>query len=186
VIESRHRGRGVCHKLGVNYEDVMEKEWGNAFVHESGHALVAVLKNIPCHGIYYEFLADGGKFCALANLPEQHADLSADHYIFLGSGSAAEQLIYGKDKQDESTARGDKSYFTEPTAPSFDQSVSDALAILTAHKRHVKRLVSKLKARMREADYDVGRLPVLDMQGSTRKYAVLLSKQELEDAVQKE
>lgn len=171
----------VTSKLDWNAE--MEKQWGTAFVHESGHALMAVLKSIPCHGIYYEFLGEKGKFCALANLPDKHADLATEHYVFLGSGSAAEQLIYGE--QDESAANADKSYFTEPSAPPFEQSISDALVILTERKRHVKRLVSKLKAKMREADYDVGRLPVLDMQGSTKQYATLLSKEELEDAVQK-
>jgi hypothetical protein len=146
---------------------------------------MAVLKNIPCHGVYYRFLNEKGKFCALANLPDKDADLIAEHYIFLGSGSAAEQLIYGKDNQDKDTANADKSHFTESSAMSFEQSVGDALVILTARKRHVKRLVSKLKARMRAANYDIGQLPILDMQGSTDKYAMLLSKQELEDAVQK-
>jgi hypothetical protein len=46
------------------------------------------------------------------------------------------------------------------------------------------RLVSKLKAKLRGADYDVGRLPEkVGMDGNDAEFAVLLNKQELESAV---
>ena len=57
----------------LNWEERMEEEWGPTFVHESGHALMAVLCKVPCHGIYFERGSDAGKFCSLIppTAPEQ-------------------------------------------------------------------------------------------------------------------
>ena len=39
-------------------EELLEEKWGRVLVHESGHALMAVLKGIHCHGIYYDRTAN--------------------------------------------------------------------------------------------------------------------------------
>jgi len=152
----------------MDWEKVMEEQWGRAFVHESGHALMAVLKGIPCHGIYYSKAVQ--KFCAITDLPPI-SDYSHSHYLFLASSSAAERIIYGK--EDEERANADRQPFS-----------TEAYEILLNKKRQLKKLVSILKAKARQADLDMNALLETGMEGSDHKFAVLLPKQELENAVQ--
>lgn len=158
----------------------MEKEWERAFVHESGHALMATLQEIPCHGVYYQRSENGGKFCTLIP-PKPSDDRTTKDYLFSAAGSAAEKLIYGN--HDEQAAGADQSDFDSPDSPSFDEAVEDASQILFTRRRHLKRLISMLKAKVRQVGFDLGRLPDMGMDGSDQRYLMLLSKDELESAV---
>jgi hypothetical protein len=161
-----------------NIDAKMEREWGRAFVHESGHALMAVLQEIPCHGIFYEFHDDKGKFCTLADLPTP-AEYSKGHYLFLTASTAAELVIYGN--QDDDAAKSDRASFGNSGAPPLQETIDEAQTIVSARKRHIKNLVAQLKANMRQADYDVGRLP--EITKNDKRYAVLLPKEEVEALV---
>jgi hypothetical protein len=163
----------------LNWEVEMEEKWGRAFVHESGHALMAVLQGIACFGVFYDLSTK--KFCALISPLPVPSDFSKNHYLFLSAGSAAEKIIYGN--PDDEAAKSDRLDFANPGAPQFDETVSEAHAILVEKKRQLKRLVSQLKARMRLADFDVGQLPEVGMDGSDKKFATLLTQQILEDSV---
>ena len=165
-----------------NWEAEMEKRWGRAFVHEGGHAIMAVLQDIPCHGICCEFQNEGVKFCAIADLPIPTL-YNEGHYLFLTAGSAAEQIVYGN--RDEEAAKSDVRDFATSGAPPLQETINDAHSILLSKTRQLKRLVSKLKAKMRQADFDVGNLPEVGMKGSIKRYGVLLSKQEVEDCVRR-
>lgn len=166
----------------VDWEQRMEEEWGRAFVHESGHALMATLQELPCHGIYYQKSEKAGKFCTL--VPTKPADERTNKdYLFLAAGAAAENLIYNS--HDEEAAGADKRDFDLPEAPEFDDAFKDASGILLAKKRHIKRLVSMLKAKVRRVDFDLGRLPEIGMDGSQQRYSVMLSTEELEAAVRR-
>jgi hypothetical protein len=95
----------------------------------------------------------------------------------------AEQITY--QNRDDEGGKSDRSGFEGPAAPPFQETLDEAQCILRSNSRKLKRLVSILKAKVRQADYDVGRLPEVGMDGSDKKYAVLLSKLELEDAVRR-
>lgn len=164
----------------TDWEKVMEENWGRAFVHESGHALMAVLQNIPCHGIYFQ--KNTNKFCALTNLPPE-SEYSKEHYLFLTASGAAERIIYGN--EDEDGAKADRSAFKNPGAPSLEETIDEAEAILQKNKRQLKRLVSMVKAKCRQADLNLNTLPEMNMEGTDKKFAVLLSKDELENAVRR-
>ncbi len=77
-----------------NWEKIMEKEWGRPIVHESGHALMAVIQEIPCRGIAKQRAADGGRFCTLVAQQTLNSK-SPGYFLFLAAGAAAEELIYG-------------------------------------------------------------------------------------------
>jgi hypothetical protein len=47
----------------------MEEEWERPLVHESGHALIAVLEGIPCYGICFEKGEGIARLCALIAPP---------------------------------------------------------------------------------------------------------------------
>jgi hypothetical protein len=164
----------------TDWEKKMEETWGRAFAHESGHALMAVLTDIPCNGICYS--KTDKKFCTQVMLPSS-TEYSKSHYLFLVAGSAAELIIYGD--QDEGAARSDRVAFSEACAPPLDETVNEARAILQSKSRQLKRLRSMLKAKVRQADYNVSLLPEIGMDGSDAKFAVLLTEAELEDAVRR-
>ena len=163
-------------KNDPNWEKKLEDEWGRALVHESGHALMAVLQGIVCHGIY--FLKDGKKACALINPLPQPSEYSRKHYLFLAAGSAAEQITLGD--QDYVASKSDRLLYGNHTAPSFEESVREACAILLGNARHLMRLVSTMKENIRQADYNFSHLPERDVyiDGVLKKPAVLLSDKE--------
>src|SRR5271168_5052308 len=119
----------------TNWEEKMEEVYGRAFVHESGHALMAVLQEIPCHGIYYE--KDSSKFCALVEPLPPPSDLSKKHYLFLAASTAAEQITYGD--QDDDGGNSDKKDFGNPGAPPLQATINEAQAILLGKARQLKR-----------------------------------------------
>jgi hypothetical protein len=156
----------------------MEEEWGHPFVHESGHALMAILQEIPCYGICYE--RDNEKFCSIIP-PNPSGERAKKDYLVSAAGIAAELLIYGYNDSD--AAGADRRDFDTPDSPSPEEMINEARGILSGNKRHLKRLISMLKAKVRQVDFDLGRLPQTEMEGSEKRYLILLSKEELEAAV---
>ena len=74
----------------MDWEEEMELNWGPTIAHESGHALMALLQGIPCHGIYFERGEDGGRFCALFANPSDKR--SKKDYLVSAAGVAAALL----------------------------------------------------------------------------------------------
>jgi hypothetical protein len=136
---------------------------------------MAVLQAIPCNGICYEYQGEAGKFCTLVDLPVP-AEYSKRHYLFLTASSAAERVIYGK--EDEDPAKSDRVSFANPGAPPLGECIKEAQAIFSRKKPQIKGMVAQIKAKMRQADYDIGLLPKKTLNDKT--YAVLLSKEEIE------
>jgi hypothetical protein len=161
-----------------DWERRMEEEWGRPFVHESGHALMAILQEIPCYGICYE--KGSGKFCC-SFPPRLSGELAKKDYMVSVAGTAAERVVYGNNDSDAAAA--DRRDFDTPDSPSPDKTTNEACGILSGKKRHLKRLISMLKAKVRQVDFDLGRLPEKGMEGSEKRYLILLSKEELESAV---
>jgi hypothetical protein len=160
-------------------DELLELNWGRALVHESGHALMAAQKDIPCRGIYYNKTVN--KFCAVVDLPPESA-YSKEHYLFLAASSAAELAIYGD--QDEAGARSDRLAFQNAGAPPLQDTLSEAHRLMVENETKLKRLVSDLKSRCLQVDLNLGALPVkVGMDGSDHEFAVLLTKEELEDTL---
>jgi len=163
----------------VNWEEEMELNWGPTFAHESGHALMALLQGIPCHGIYFERDQDGGRFCAsFANPSDQR---SKSDYFVSAAGVAAELLIYPN--QNSGGAEADREDFCASDAPSFEGMASEARQILAGQRGKLENLISKLKARVRSVDFDLSRLPEVGMDGSDTRYLTLLDESELKTLI---
>lgn len=154
------------------------QKWGRAFVHESGHAVMAVLQEISCSGIYYNLTED--KFCNVPDLPDADAYTRRD-YLYLTAGTAAENLIYG-DPGDG--ANLDKEcYFENPAAPSWEKTFNESEQILSASLGQLKSVVARLHATLNKAKGRIAFLPQIGMDGTDTKFAVLMDGEELEDIV---
>ena len=163
----------------MDWEEEMELNWGPTIAHESGHALMALLQGIPCHGIYFERGEDGGRFCALFANPSDKR--SKKDYLVSAAGVAAELLIYPN--QNSEGAEADHADFGSSDAPSFEDIVNEACLILAVERRRLENLISKLKTRVRSVDFDLSRLPEVGMDGSDRRYLTLLNEKELEACI---
>jgi hypothetical protein len=159
-------------------EEKLEAHWGHALVHESGHALMAVLQEISYHAIAYDKTALN--FCTLTELPPE-SEYSEKHYFFRAAGSAAELVIYGH--YDEVTAKSDRLPFQNTGAPSVQDTLNEARTLLLGHETKVKQMVSQLKAKCLEVDLNMLVLRDVSIVGSDHKFGVLLTSEELKDAV---
>ena len=72
--------------------ELVAPHWNRVFLHESGHALMAVLQDITCYGVAYRSDKDTAS-TSVPPLPTQKTDA---HRLFLGAGagSAAEATKY--------------------------------------------------------------------------------------------
>lgn len=163
----------------MDWEEKMEQDWGPVFAHESGHALMALLQGIPCHGVYFEKGTGGGRFCALSANPSDKR--SNKDYLISAAGVAAELLIYPN--QNSEGAEADRKDFGSLDAPSFEGTVNEACLILSGERGRLENLISELKTRVRSVDFDLGRLPEVGMDGSDRRYLTLLNEKELEACI---
>jgi hypothetical protein len=162
----------------TNWEEVMEDKWGHPFVHESGHAIAADLQAIPLQGIY--FLKTAKKFAVVVDLPKPE-EFTKAHFLFLAAGNTAEIIKYGK--AEDETAKSDWAFFENPGAPSLEETKDEARTLLISKSRQLKRLVSLLKAKCRTVDYDITKLPEKDVLNDGQMCAVLLTKEETEEAI---
>jgi hypothetical protein len=167
--------------------ELPERTWGRALVHESGHALMAVLQGITCHGICFE--TNSGTFCTVTPF-RSPGELSKKDYLFFAASTAAELLLCRfPDAEAAGTswiqlgAATDSNYFQTPGAPSREETVGEAVTILLGRIKQLQRLASLLRNKVRERDCDLSRLPLLGKEASGKKFVVLLSKKELEDAL---
>jgi len=162
----------------IDWEQVLEDQWGRALVHESGHALLAALKGIPCQEIYFH--KGPNKFCTVIDLPSE--DLyTDDHYLFLVAGGAAELITYND--QNESAADSDSTAFSNAGAPPLDKTLRDAETLLRQHAGKIRQLVFLQKVKCLAADFNLRKLPEVGMDGTDEKYAVLLSREQLEKTI---
>ena len=122
----------------VNCEEQMEAKWGPALAHESGHALMALLRGIACHGIYFE--RGLGKFCAVTgNTSGNH---SKDDYLVSVAGAAAELLVY-PDRISEGTGTDDAD-FVSLDAPPRVEIENEARLILSRERRNLESLAKDI------------------------------------------
>jgi hypothetical protein len=168
--------------MASQWEEKMEQRWGRVFVHESGHALMAILQGISCHGICYEKADDAGKFCALIP-PSQSGECCRRNYLVYAAGIAAELLVYRN--YDREAAAADLRNFRPERSPTTAEAIDEARQVLSGKKRQLRRLVSMLKKRAREVDFDLGRLPEGRMGTSDKRYLILLDQDKLKGAVRR-
>jgi hypothetical protein len=156
-------------------------EWRRVFVHESGHALMAILQGITCYGIF--FLKDAKKACTLTPPLPPRSEYSKAHYLFLAAGSAAESIRFGS--IDHAASLADRRAFGKPLTTSFERSRDEGALILSGQAERLMRLVLKVTENYEQAHCDTNRLEECEVEidGVIKKVGVLLSYVQLREAV---
>jgi hypothetical protein len=161
----------------------MEGDWPRAFIHESGHAIMATMQKIRCHGIFLRQRRI--KACNLIDPLPPPSGMSDKHYLYLAAGSAAEQIAIGD--QDFLGSRKDREYFGNPPGTTFEEKVREAELILSKKKRLITTLASKLEEIVKKANGDFTYFPTqkVDAGDGIEVYWVLLSEDELKEILQR-
>jgi hypothetical protein len=149
---------------------------GRAFVHESGHAIIGVLKD-DLHVDGIAFCTTDQKYCTPVSGPGSD-NYSKNFYLYTAGGMAAELLIYGK-YEPESVAH-DKAFFDRPDAPPLQQTIDEAKTILNGYTQQIRYL----KDRLRMKDVEKGDSPDEPVMGDpNRMVRYLLKNGELEEPI---
>lgn len=158
----------------------MEEDWFRAFIHESGHAIMAVMQTIRCHGIFLQ--QPKIKACSLIDPLPPPSGLSNKHFLYLAAGSAAELVVLGD--QDSEGSQEDRRLFGTPLSITFEEKIKEAEAILLNKKLLIKTLASKLDDMVKKADGDFRCFRVQKVDagyGIHANYWVLLCEEELKE-----
>jgi hypothetical protein len=156
--------------------ELVAPHWSRVFLHESGHALMAVRQGVTCYGVAYRSDKDTA-FTSVPPLPTQKTDA---HRLFLGAGSAAEATKYSG--MSFFGAKDDRKQHGGTTAQ-FNQSVEGAYNILLTELKTLKAIAAKIQANFEQASSDFTKLPQCDMRidNTVQKVGILLSADELND-----
>jgi hypothetical protein len=167
----------------MRWKTQKEKDWLHALVHESGHAIIASLKEITCHGVFLKQFPL--KASVLVNPLPQPSAMSNDLRLYLAAGSAAEKTVFGEADLEGSGA--DRLLFGEPQGTTFDEKVTEAEAILSDKKPQIERLAARLHEIVEGANGDFNGFPIqqVNQPGSaaTEDFWVLLNKSELAEEI---
>jgi hypothetical protein len=151
------------------------------FVHESGHAIIGVLKDeLHVNGIAY--CTTDQRYITEVSGPGSD-NFSKDFYLFIAGGMAAELVIY--DEYEPGTAAKDIELFSNPGAPPLQQAIDEAKSILNGYTQQI----TYLKDRLITEDLEKGDFPDEIVRGNPatgepdRNVRYLLRNGELEDAI---
>jgi len=145
-------------------------------LHESGHAVMAVIQSIPCHGVFFayeptEVLAAGeikGKFCVPVSnsTPLKKAD-----YLQAAAGAGAERLFFGNYEQVGS--RADRVGFNATGVPEWEAAVEEAMTILEGKKEKITVIAELFELIHKHVAIDDW--PDRGMDGSTTRFREMMS-----------
>jgi hypothetical protein len=111
-------------------------------VHESGHALLAIIHGIFCHGLFFayepgeSFAGHEGRFCTLFH---NSPPWSEGDYLHSAAGAGAETSYFGD--YDRLASRDDRQIFRTPGAPDWEATVDKAKEVLSTYADAFNRLV---------------------------------------------
>ena len=178
ILSWRSVEMGVSRSTKMSFDANLLISSSRIFAHESGHAIIATLEAIEYRGIACN--KDEPQFSTLACLPRPPEELSERDYSFLAAGVAAER-IYCERRHEDEGGDDDRAYFNQPNAPDFETTVAAVCKILSARKATIGFIVSALKTKLKEVNFDCDRLPEIHVDGT--RYALVLTDTELRDAV---
>ena len=160
----------------MKWDYILSDDWNRVFLHESGHALMAVLEGIPCYGVFFQ--NDVKKACTLIQPLPNPSQYTHGQYLFLAAGSAAEMTKYSN--PDFNGTRADRKLFG---TASYPEGIAAAHKVLAGKSELLKLLHARITVNYKQAGSDFKRLTQCDKSigNAVKKVGVLLSKIELYD-----
>jgi hypothetical protein len=150
--------------------DAKELRW--VALHEASHAVMAVLKDLVCWGI---FVQGSGFDCMFCTIVTSGQPLGKSDFLHAAAGAAGHLIVFGGYSQP--TTNADREVFAEEGAPSWDETVEEARAILTPEREKIETLASLIEETVKSsAD---GEVKTRMMDGDTRPYRELVSAEKL-------
>jgi hypothetical protein len=114
---------------------ISAKELRSVAVHEAAHAVMAVLRDMTCWGIFLH--ADTHQFgCHLIS----GVPLGKSDYLQSAAGAAGELVFFGG--YSNLYTQTDRLIFSEPGAPAWEVTVEEARTILMAEREKIRTVAS--------------------------------------------
>jgi hypothetical protein len=142
----------------------------NTAVHETAHAVMSVLKDLPCWGIFLQHEPNEAAFM-FCTVIENGKPLGKSDYLQSAAGAAGELVFFGEYSYPETDK--DRMIFAESGAPSWEQTVEEARIILTEEREKIQRLGSLVEDKVRYAPDSAVR--TRRMNGDTRLFRELVN-----------
>jgi hypothetical protein len=152
-------------------------------IHESGHAVIAVIQEIPCHGLFFayepsESLAiHGGRFCVPCgnNPPWKKGD-----YLQSAAGAGAEKLFFGG--YNRAASEDDRRMFSTTGAPEWERTVDEAKEILAKSAEAITQMAEAVILKYQMVPMNLW--PDRGMNGRTTRFKQILSDEEVRQIVE--
>jgi hypothetical protein len=164
---------------------IAPEELKRVAVHESGHAVMAVIQGITCHGMFFAYEPNdvravgkwNGKFC----VPVQNSTpLSKGDYLQAAAGAGAEHLFFGHYNQVGS--RSDRIGFCTGGAPEWRATVEEAKTILEGKKEKIALMVKAFE--LIHQHISIEDWPDRGMDGRTTRFREMLGGEVLRQIVE--
>ncbi|HEV2395806.1 MAG TPA: hypothetical protein VGS27_02540 [Candidatus Sulfotelmatobacter sp.] len=162
--------------------NIDQDELKRVAVHESGHAVMAVLQGIQCHGVFLAYEPDTSdsiqeaRFCVLCGNkpPWQKAD-----YLQSAAGAAAEKLFFGE--YNRSASEDDREVFSPPGAPEWEATVDEAKMILSESPDVITKMAEAIMAKHQQAPMNLW--PDRGMDGTSTRFKEMLNEEDVRQIV---
>src|ERR1700734_323013 len=152
---------------------ISAEELKSVAVHEAAHAVMAVLTDLPCWGIFLQ--GDGVVFEQFCCLIKNGEPLGKGDYLQSAAGAAGELVFFGE--YSYPATNKDRAIFRERTNPSWGETVEEAKVILTPERDNIQALASLVEEKIEFAPDSTVRTRHMD--GDTRLFRELVDAGEL-------
>jgi hypothetical protein len=150
-------------------------------IHESGHAVMAVIQGIPCRGVFFAYEPSevgvagdvrGGRFCTpVGNSPPW----KKSDYLQATAGAAAEKLFFkGYNRR---ASLNDREMFSSAGAPEWDATVDEAKMILAKNSEIISKMATTIIYKHQNIPMKLW--PDRGMSGKSTRFKQILSEEEV-------
>jgi len=168
--------------MTINTIKIDPEELKRVAVHESGHAVMAVMQGIQCHGLFFAYEPDeslaihGGHFCVPCgnNPPWKKAD-----YLQSAAGAGAEKLFFGG--YNRAASEDDRQMFSTTGAPKWETTVDEAREILAKSSEAITQMAEAVITKYQNVPMNLW--PDRGMNGRTTRFKQILSDEEVRQIV---
>lgn len=164
--------------MTINTIRIDPEELKRVSVHESGHAMMAVIQGTPCRGLFFAYEPSqsgeirGGRFCVPVgnNPPWKKGD-----YLQSAAGAGAEELFLRN--YNRAASEDDREMFSTPGAPEWEATVDEAKGILAKHAETITQMAEAVIFKYQRVPMNLW--PERGMNGRSTRFKEILSEEKV-------